>query len=474
MSSSDEDQEEVTPGISVVDPEESNQTEEAQEESDAFAAWLKVNRSMKPPVFSTFDVPASLRSHYARADQTPIACENSGHYRKVKRNRKKMRKKFAKTVRSPKKLRAYQRRNLITTSRRNPMFPAYGGRSCFDPKLIAMNTPGYRVPKHAISRKNLHGFRLVKESASKVSEELADRFPKTKPASKLTESGPLDWIPKRKDVVPFNQEARRSGPIQWSKVYIERGGKTGAVYTEKNIFEFTSQAQPGHIDTWPRELESMATRHHDKGAFDNSKRWDSNLLGSHLHEEYVSSGQTPGPKFLHPGVSVVQPKISHFGKKMCPRVLFSHKKTLGAVHSAGGHSPGPCALYDPLRSLTVTRHKATKSSFGAGFDETRKVKMRKIPLGHSLKDAFLSVPRSPGLPVRTDKELESTGREQFIGKLAEDNNEIPKITKRASANGNENEGSDSDDDEDSEEAKAARDKAMLEAQRAKLRELMGN
>ena len=37
----DEDQEEVTPGISVVDPEESNQTEEAQEENDG-KTW-KIN-----------------------------------------------------------------------------------------------------------------------------------------------------------------------------------------------------------------------------------------------------------------------------------------------------------------------------------------------------------------------------------------------------------------------------------------------
>ena len=61
-------------------------------------------------------------------------------------------------------------------------------------------------------------------------------------------------------------------------------------------------------------------------------------VGSYLQLELASSGQTPGPKFLHPGVSLVQPKISHFGKQQCPRVLFSHKKTMGATHVNGALS----------------------------------------------------------------------------------------------------------------------------------------
>ena len=58
-------------------------------------------------------------------------------------------------------------------------------------------------------------------------------------------------------------------------------------------------------------------------------------VGSYLHSELASTGKTPGPKFMHPGVSLVQPKISHFGNQQCPRVLFSHKKMMGATHTRG-------------------------------------------------------------------------------------------------------------------------------------------
>lgn len=58
-------------------------------------------------------------------------------------------------------------------------------------------------------RKSTLGFRLVKESAAKIGDELADRFPKTKQASKLEESGPVDWTRTRPHSVPFNQEGKR-------------------------------------------------------------------------------------------------------------------------------------------------------------------------------------------------------------------------------------------------------------------------
>lgn len=60
-------------------------------------------------------------------------------------------------------------------------------------------------------RKSTQGFRLVKESASKICDPdtYADRFPKTKPASKLEESGPVDWNRTRPHSVPFNQEGKR-------------------------------------------------------------------------------------------------------------------------------------------------------------------------------------------------------------------------------------------------------------------------
>ena len=40
--------------------------------------------------------------------------------------------------------------------------------------------------------------------------------------------------------------------------------------------------------------------------------------------------------------------------------------------------------------------------------QSRKVKMQKIPLAPSLKEELRSLKKSPGVPHRTDKELEVT------------------------------------------------------------------
>ena len=220
------------------------------------------------------------------------------------------------------------------------------GRCCFDPKLMAVNTPGPGNPDSQGVRRQVPGAGFGASTSSRDLQPIKrrrarkkDLRPDTVPDARLRPPGSA-----------FVSSGPRYGPVDWLSTELRSGGGAVAVHAASSMDK--ARCSPGPRYNSDKSLVGAYARPPTM-KFGTNNRFASGV------NSFIPSSASPGP--------VYEPQFQLTEKQLPMSQHFAGREDFGSTYSGSMHvcSPGP--VYNPVEADAYL-NVAPQFSFGNNAD----------------------------------------------------------------------------------------------------------